>query len=460
MCGFPLMHLDKHLKTLVQHHNRSVAMCEEFPRPRLPSAPVNSKPTFDRRVVRVLTPGTLTDESFLNPYDNNFLLAVSVGNANDASCDMELGDREGAGLAWIDISTGEFFTKLTTIQGLRDHLARLNPREVVINETLQTSVSHPMRVILKEEGCLVSFSVPTPGGSTEEPSETSDLLDDITEHALPTEEIFSKLETDAITLLTGFLHANLLEHSPLLLRPAREASRARMQIDAHTLKALEIREGISEGGSSGSLLSAIKRTVTSGGSRLLTRWLCKFIQIDFRYLSLLTASGSPSTSLDEITARQNLVALFQARPSLRTDLMDHLKSIEDASRIMQKLALGKGDFDDLVSIQQTVEIWDSIKKRVFLEKYIEQRELKNYFKADNWKSLDLLMARLTNLHDVASRIALAIETKIPQRKTAELDPADDVEPDGQGLPSTIELPSKLYSMPGAETKWNIKPEYV
>src|SRR5262245_41534938 len=98
MCGFPLMHLDKYLKILVQQNKRFVSMCEEFPRP----SPETKG--FDRRVVRIITPGTLIDEPFLNQYENNYLLAISPSTLSSAA---EPGQENLTGLAWIDISTGE-----------------------------------------------------------------------------------------------------------------------------------------------------------------------------------------------------------------------------------------------------------------------------------------------------------------------------------------------------------------
>jgi DNA mismatch repair ATPase MutS len=260
MCGFPLLQLNKHLKTLVQQHNRFVAMCEEFPRP----ATSDEQAGFDRRVVRVITPGTLIDEPFLNQYENNYLLAVGM------SADSQKSD--SLGLAWIDVSTGEFFAKTSTYDGFRDELARIGPREVVLDKWLEQTTSHPVCQALNEEGNLVSYigmadsELPTLGGAAE-------TTDDIT--TKPTPLSFTDLEASAIKLLTTFLHAHLLEHMPQLGLPNREGSEGRMQIDAHTIRALEIRERMGEGGVAGSLLSVIKRTSTNSGTRLLARWLCK-----------------------------------------------------------------------------------------------------------------------------------------------------------------------------------------
>ena len=289
MCGFPIIHLDRHLKVLVQVHQRCVALCEEFRRKP-------SEEGFERRVVRVLTPGTLIDESFLNPYENNYLLAID-GRELQAPCVPPYGGssktyrsatdltlEEGTvGLAWIDVSTGEFFTQTSTIGDLKDDIARIAPREVVVDSALREHPSHLIRLAVAGEGCFVSYI--TAGSHPVSPSSTVSLTTSLshTDNLLaetafcqaPSDmHVFTKHETSAIGLLTAFLQAHLLEHMPLLSSPARQGQQDRMHMDSQTIKALEIREGMREGGTTGSLLSVVKRTVTSSGTRLLARWLC------------------------------------------------------------------------------------------------------------------------------------------------------------------------------------------
>lgn len=273
------MHLNKYLKVLVQNQKRFVAMCEEFPR----SPVLGAKGGFDRRVVRIVTPGTLIDEPFLNPYENNYLLSVvSQGSCTGGS---ENTLSELVGLAWIDVSTGEFFTKNTTYEGLRDELVRIGAREIVLDRENMSEESHPVRSAIAEEGCFTSYFSLT--GSADIPphfADNSSDSDDLTSNASSafTESMLTGPEVDAVKLLTAFMRANLLEHMPLLSSPSRETSSGRMQIDAHTLKSLEIREGLSDGGSTGSLLSVVKRTVTSSGTRLLARWLCECLILSVR----------------------------------------------------------------------------------------------------------------------------------------------------------------------------------
>lgn len=269
------MHLDKHLKTLILQHNRSVALCEEFQRTRDPSAPLNSKPTFDRRVVRILTPGTLIDETFLNPYENNFLLAIIRTNGVNEPYESN----QEVGLAWTDVSTGEFFTRKISMREFKDHLVRINPREVVLDQSLKFKSADLIRTILYEENIFVSYASTSREHLKDQEitpeNDTDDIISEELQDVAPT--TFSRAETIATLLLTSFLHSNLMEHSPQSFHPSRENVSRRMQIDAHTLKSLEIRENIREGGQSGTLMSAIKRTVTSSGTRLLARWLCTFL---------------------------------------------------------------------------------------------------------------------------------------------------------------------------------------
>lgn len=247
MCGFPTMHLDKYLRVLVQQHKLFVAMCEEFPR-----YTNGQKPEFDRRVARIITPGTLIDEPFLNPFENNFLLAIS---ADLPSCEPST---QEIGLAWIDVSTGEFFTKTIPLEGLKDDLARISPQEIVLVQELRDRPSDPVRQLLEDEGNFLTYV---------------ELSDSSLHQYGPT---YTLQESIAINILTTYMRVNLMEHMPQLSAPSREGTNERMQIDSHTIKALEIRESAREGGQTGSLLSAIKRTMTSSGTRSLTRRLCLF----------------------------------------------------------------------------------------------------------------------------------------------------------------------------------------
>lgn len=278
MAGFPIIHLNKHLATLVHREKQVVAMCEEIEAP----TKENRLKLSLRRVTRVITPGTLLDESFITPYENNFLLAVSTTEfaSTDTASSYEI--EFPIGLAWIDVSTGELFSKATNFAELRDELARIAPKEVILPAQLTSRADHPVVMALQEENmhiCRHTF------GANQLLNGSDDIVPDFLVTSPPTSDLVSKptnthriamshQETLATSLLTVYLKAHLREHMPSLDAPSQETRGSRMQIDNSTIKALEIREGIREGGSKGSLMSVIKRTKTAGGARLLTRWLC------------------------------------------------------------------------------------------------------------------------------------------------------------------------------------------
>ncbi|KAK7064442.1 DNA mismatch repair protein [Favolaschia claudopus] len=441
-CGFPLQYIDKYLKVLVQQNRRFVALCEEYPRWSKPGVM-----TFDRRVARVVTPGTLIDESFLNQYENNYLLAISH---------QPEADQQKIGLAWIDVSTGEFYSKSATLDILRDELARIGPREIVLDKAFETARPSQLEQALAEELNGVSYTTPMadegenaldfvvdPPENEQETLEktvSTTPVDDITEDSdeLPSLAEFSAEERGAITLLTTYLHANLLDHMPTLSMPAREGAAARMQIDSHTIKALEIRESIREGGVKGSLLSVVKRTSTSSGTRLLARWLC-----------------SPSTSIPEINARQALVAFFHARDHFRADLVAALASTEDTGRIVQRFLLGRGEANDLHALNSTIRVWSALKARILQERQQESLEATERgveFAHEKWTSLDALVARMSDLQDLSNRIGAAIKQRDSVKEAPIVDSDDsDTEVQVEGT-----LPRVGWK---AVVNWTIRPQF-
>jgi len=458
MCGFPIMHLDRHLKVLVQGNKRCVALCEEF-RKEPPEM------GFTRRVARVLTPGTLFDESFLNPYENNYLLAIHAPpSVADGHISKKADASNDLGLAWIDVSTGEFFSGSSALEGLKDELARIAPREVVINATLADDLSHPLRQILADERCFVSYGQPQEQESLEL-SLSHITADDIVgaDEEVTNTIVPSSSEATAINLLTNFLQEHLLEHMPSLSHLARTGTRDRMQIDSHTIKALEIREEMREGGVSGSLLSAINRTITSSGARLLGRWLCKY-PVSYPKFSFSHTLGSPSTSVREIEARQNLVSIFQSRPHLRADITQHLKRLEDSSRIVQRFLLGKGDISDLLAIKNAIEIWVTTKDKIEGE-YNAEIETATSSQLEEWSDMMTVMGRLVDLTSLADRIGLAVtSSSIKQLDGPELVDASEGEEEMPDVSADIKATTNTWlsftNWSGGQLKPAINPKYA
>ncbi|KIM33811.1 hypothetical protein M408DRAFT_85594 [Serendipita vermifera MAFF 305830] len=418
MCGFPLGHLDKHLKVLIRNHRRCVALCEEF---KLEGG------KFERRVTRVITPGTLIDEAFVNPYENNYILSVG--------CPVEAVDADTpVGLAWMDVSTGEFFSQKTTLGSLRDEVVRIGPREVVLQEGLRHDDQHPIRLQLAEDATIfqsfVSANVAplNPMEATERPNS-----DDVT-RVDPILPEYGAEEASAITQLTKFLTENLLEHMPALSQPLQQGAEERMQIDAHTIKSLEIKEGMREGGVTGTLLSVINRTQTTSGSRLLSRWV-----------------HSPSTSVSEITTRQTIVAFFKARTHLRADLITILRKIEDTARIVQKFLAGRGAPDDLRKIGAAISHWETFRTRLELERKMEVVEQGALIE---WECMDKLLSKMVSLQGLSEKISGAISS-YEEYGLAEQEEAEGEE----DLLDPMVASSGSKNVAPGSLKWHIKPEF-
>lgn len=218
----------------------------------------------DRRVSRVVTPGTLIDENFMDPFSNNYVLAIHPSNdSNDGHLPLQ----ESIGLAWLDLSTGHFFTQPTTMAMLPAFLARIGAREIVLDENLKLWKDHRIFTVLGEERHLITYTNVTKMKSM---SEWSPMLESPISPRLAAE--FTNQEVAAGSALLQYVETRLLGGKIKLQPPSRQLDV--MGIDKNTMRALEVKRTIRDGLSKGSLLHTVRRTVTKGGARLLEHWLC------------------------------------------------------------------------------------------------------------------------------------------------------------------------------------------
>ncbi|KAF9879861.1 MutS domain V [Colletotrichum karsti] len=361
MAGFPFFQLDRFLKILVQDLNRYVAIAEEFPN-KAPEKVTSGGLMHDRKVARVITPGTLIDENFIDPYANNYVLAIHAHgaaaqpggggedwshSAADGSVTPATGDPAeppSLGLAWLDLSTGQFYTQASDLTALSSILSRICPREVVLDSELETQTGHGLFSILAEDRHLVTYS---PFGEIRRLSDWTSMLE--SEIPQATLDAFTEGEVMAGSLLLHYVKERLLGLSMKLQPPQRHENMQIMSIDKNSMRSLEIKQTIRDSNFRGSLLHAIRRTVTKSGARLLNDWL-----------------SAPSTSLDVIKLRQDLVARFIEEPDLRDSIVLLLRRSHDSQRLVQKFALGRGDPDDLVALCNTIQATNNI--RQLLEK--------------------------------------------------------------------------------------------
>ncbi|KEQ99065.1 hypothetical protein AUEXF2481DRAFT_94706 [Aureobasidium subglaciale EXF-2481] len=336
MAGFQYTQLDRYLKSLVQGLNKHVAISEEIR--NSPADQVkNGGLLYNRKVSRIITAGTLVDETFMDPFENNFLLSI---HANiDTADDGTISQDTDVGLTWVDLSSGDFFTQNTDIASLGSVIARVGAREIVLDSSFEQVDRSQLDRWLGDGGHAVTYHSPDP--EFDSIKQWAPML----EKPVPSEEclLFSAQEVLAGSLLLDYVKGRLLELNVSLRCPIRRNQRDYMSIDKQTLKALEIRSTLRDGLFQGSLLHAIRRTTTKSGARLLNQRLV-----------------SPSMSISEINSRLDLVTELLEYDQLREDAISALRRTTDVLRLLQRFSIGKGDADDLLALAKTVKIINQI----------------------------------------------------------------------------------------------------
>jgi DNA mismatch repair ATPase MutS len=341
MAGFPFWQLDRYLKIFVQDHDRHVAISEEIP--NAPGDKVKSSgPLFSRAVQRIVTPGTLIDEKFLEPYQNNFLLSVHVENIRVKAQSQGGTNLESmVGLAWIDLSTGDFFTQATSASLMPSALARIGAREIVLSDAAEEELRAEVRALVSQNHGSVTLHACK--------SEFSPMAewDEAFESKLPVnaEEQFSPFEKVAAHQLLDYVRLSLQGMVLHLQPPKKRDLQQYMLIDRQSLRGLEILETARDGLGKGSLYHTVRRTVTRSGARLLRDRLT-----------------SPSGSIAEINKRLDLVTALIGSEELRDSLVQRLKRTFDVQRIVQKFTLNKGDADDMLCLAKAMNETEAIRE--------------------------------------------------------------------------------------------------
>ncbi|KAI4263468.1 MAG: hypothetical protein L6R42_001392 [Xanthoria sp. 1 TBL-2021] len=353
MAGFPFFQLDRFLKVLVQDLSKYVAISDEFAND--PSHKVKSGGLmFDRRVTRIVTPGTLIDEKFMDPDENNFLLAVqplghidvqriAEGQPGELKSDATESTLNSVrvGLAWLDLSTGDFFTQSANLSTLPSAFARIGAKEVILSDGLDQSVQQTLAGMVEHDRRLLAYHS---AKYAELPiSAWAPMLESPV--SLADEAAFTPEETSAGSMLLTYVVHKLQGLNIKLQPPQRRRDFENMNIDKTSLRGLEVLATSKDGiiGGKGCLLHTVRRTVTRSGSRLLKDWI-----------------SSPSASLPVINERLDLVSMLVHDAQLREDIGRDLRRSSDCQRLVQRFSLGRGDADDLISLLKTIETTDSI----------------------------------------------------------------------------------------------------
>ncbi|RBI77618.1 DNA mismatch repair protein MutS [Roseovarius sp. TE539] len=311
MCGVPVHSAEGYLLTLIRKGFR-VAVCEQTEDPA-EAKKRGSKSVVNREVVRLVTPGTLTEETLLDARRHNYLCAFAQV-------------REDHALAWVDISTGSFRVMPITPARLGPELARLRPSEVIIPDGAEA----PFPDIVTESGAALTPLGRSAFDSAAGEDRLTKLLGVGTLDAFGN---FGRAETAAMGAIVEYLEITQKGHLPRLRPPVREMAGKVMQIDAATRRNLELTQALS-GGRAGSLLAAVDRTLTAGGGRLLERRI-----------------SSPSMDLDIVSARLESVDFLAGAERLRGDLRQALRRVPDLERALSRLGLDRGGPRDLAAVR-------------------------------------------------------------------------------------------------------------
>ncbi len=317
MCGVPIDRADDYLHRLISLGHR-VAVCEQMEDPA-EARKRGAKSVVRRDVVRLVTPGTITEDRLLDPAQPNYLAAISRVRSSD--------DTWTYAIAAADISTGSLHVVEADLTGLASELARFDPREIVAAEALCDEPD--MRALFQDARVpLTPFAARNDGVQAERR-----LCDYFGLSTLDGLGITSRAEIAALAALILYVERTQISTRPQLSMPARWSRSAVLEIDAATRANLELTRTMS-GQRDGSLLSSIDLTMTPVGGRLLAERL-----------------AGPLTDPVEIASRQDAIAYLVEHVDLRAALRADLRSVPDIARALSRIAMARGGPRDLAALR-------------------------------------------------------------------------------------------------------------
>jgi DNA mismatch repair protein MutS len=336
MAGFPHPALESYLAKIVQAGLRA-AVCEQLEDPRL------AKGLVKRDVVRIVTPGTLTDEALLDPRSSNYLAAI-----------VESGTK--LGLAWVELSTGRFSLTGVLRHELADEMARLNASETLVSEL---ALDTPWLRALKASSALAVTIRPSWDFQPEQARKA--LYEQFGTTTLDGFGIDDRaLEVQAAGALVAYLketQKSSLGHI-IRLTPYRKADT--LALDEMTRRSLELTRTLREAKREGSLLQVIDRTVTPMGARLLAEFL-----------------SSPLTSITLIAERSGAVEELVRDSGLRGELRELLGQAYDLERLAARVATGRATPRDLASLARTLALLPKLKARLTARRSVRLTQLES-----------------------------------------------------------------------------------
>ncbi|MDW6025673.1 DNA mismatch repair protein MutS [Mesorhizobium sp. BAC0120] len=317
MCGVPVHAADDYLQKLIAQGFR-VAVCEQLEDPA-EAKKRGSKSVVKRDVIRLVTPGTITEEKLLAPSEASYFMALGR---------VKGGSENAYALAWIDISTGTFRVAESSEERLATDIFRVDPKELIVAEP-----------VFRDEALKPVFDIigrvanPQPAALFDSATAAARIARFYDVATPDSFGAFSRSELSAISGAIAYVEKTQKAERPPLARPEREENGATLFIDPATRSNLELLRSMS-GSREGSLYRAVDRTVTGAGARLLAERLT-----------------APLTDPSAIDARLDAVAFFAADPDLADRLREKLKAAPDIARALSRLALNRGGPRDLGALK-------------------------------------------------------------------------------------------------------------
>lgn len=327
MAGFPIPQLERYTKQLVKNYGKTVVLLQQDPNRVFTSQDEAEK----RPISRILTPGTLLAESFVDSSRNNYLAAIQFTTAQIHSEKPE--PESEVSIAWLDVAAGTIFYQNTTFAALPNDLSRLQPREILIDKGLKKAEKQLDLLDIKQfpvtyhkfvnrDSLALRFS--------QRFSSTAQSVSRASHQMGPRAAI-------ACGSLLDYLDETIPGGQLRYREPVEYIASDVLQLDARSRGALELFATDMGDSTKGSVYSVIRRTKSISGSRLLAAWLTE-----------------PLQDIPKIRRRQDLVAYVLSNSSLAEQLKSCLQGLPDGKRVVQKLSMRKFDPLDLNLYSQAV----------------------------------------------------------------------------------------------------------
>lgn len=361
MCGVPAHSHEAYLEKLIASGVK-VAICEQMEDPAEAKKKRGYKAVVNREVVRVVTPGTITEDSLLDARSSNYLAALGIAAGEKT-------------LGWVDLSSGQFgLQRLETGTRIEEVVACMSPREVLLPDSFAAQAPPE---IGNTALTLQADSLFDSSRGAERLKETFklDALDSLGE--------LSRSDLSAASALLNYIDLTQKGVMPRLEKPRLIARNEWMAIDPATRRNLELTHALS-GGKKGSLLHAVDRTITAGGGRLLAERI-----------------ATPLTDIAQIAKRLDYVQCFVKKRNLSDDIRGILKQCPDLERALSRLCLGRGGPRDLSMIRSS------------LNAVLELRELLENSQQLDDKYLQNIASGLDVHDDLRSELESALQADVP-----------------------------------------------